>query len=546
MSSCDDFTEYYKDLLEGLYDCADRIVLNGYFPMGQQGGGFRLWWRQLTGSEETLDQNHLTRMAGDLSRKVHAFAKKKDIPIIHCETGIRKGDLAQKYLPRDTSFQGLFLILVAKSPGLVWEVQQCKNGIPHLDRKKPWPYVNHYHFHIVDKEWGHITIKMSGHPPFNVQVMLNGHEWVERKARKKTISSVKEGNCFVGGSDFMALDRVADTLCRKDAIGQLAKACDRWVYSTCLAFALDTEEQKRSGFHYKYSCYQIEYSRNLLFERGSILDEVYQGLIDRNRSILNMDKVKTIFGWKKRPHNKTTPARLERILDGPKYDLTVFKVHFGKLTLKIYDKGARVLRIEAVAHNVKELRCGKILERLPDMLAKLRQMVSDFLNLICATHISYLDEGILDAISQPSDRGTRRLAGIDLQKPRVRAVSEALLTLSAKPGGFTVKELAQKTGELLKNVTYTVRQAAYDLNKFKGKNMIVTMSNSRCCRLSSFGIRILSGLIILREKVIKPVLAGICKKKIGRPPKNMQKLDSSYDILRSEMFKLLGDLNLVA
>ena len=43
-------------------------------------------------------------------------------------------------------------------------------------------------------------IKMSGHPPFGIQVMLNGHEWVERQAQKQTISIQKEGNCFTGGS----------------------------------------------------------------------------------------------------------------------------------------------------------------------------------------------------------------------------------------------------------------------------------------------------------------------------------------------------------
>jgi len=544
MLSYDDFTEYHNDLLEGTYDCVDRIVLNGYFPLGQQGGAFRVWWRRLTGSEETLDTNHLARMAGAFSRRVHAFAKKRHIPILHCEPGTRKGDLAETYLPKDPSFRGLFLILVAKAPGLVWEVRPCKNGSPHLERRIPWPYVNHYHFHIVDKEWGHLTIKMSGHPPFNIQVMLNGHEWVERKARKKTISSVKEGNCFVGGSDFMALDRVADTLRRKDAIGQLAKACDRWVYSTCLSFALDTEEQKRSGFHYQYSCYQIEYSRNLLFERGTVLDQVYQGLIDRNRSLLDLDRIKTIFGWKKRPHNRAVAPRLERLLEGPTYDLTVFKIHFGKLSLKMYDKGARVLRIEAIAHNVKELRCGKRLEKLSEMLARLRQIVSDFLNALCAAHISYLDEGMLDSLSQPTQRGTRRLAGIDLQKARMRAVSEALLALSAKPSGFSIKELAEKTGHVLKGIPYTVRQAAYDLAKFRGKNMLVSVASSRFYRLSSFGTRLLAGIIILREKVIKPVLAGLCKKKVGRPPKNMQPRDTSYDTLRNEMLKLLGQLNL--
>ena len=30
----DDFTERYRDLLTGWYDCVDRIVLNAYYPMG--------------------------------------------------------------------------------------------------------------------------------------------------------------------------------------------------------------------------------------------------------------------------------------------------------------------------------------------------------------------------------------------------------------------------------------------------------------------------------------------------------------------------------
>jgi hypothetical protein len=30
----------------------------------------------------------------------------------------------------------------------------------------------------MDPQWGHVTIKMSGHPPFGAQVILNGHEYV--------------------------------------------------------------------------------------------------------------------------------------------------------------------------------------------------------------------------------------------------------------------------------------------------------------------------------------------------------------------------------
>ena len=257
MKEDDDFSHYFGDALEGRYDCVDRIVVNGYFPRGHSGGGFRSWWRDLTGSDESLDQEHLVRMAGRFSRRVHHYAKANGLALIHCAAGERKHRLAEEHLPKDPNFTGLFLILVAKAPALVWKITRGQSQVPHLEASKPWPYVNHYHFHFIDKEWGHLTIKMSGHPPFGMQVMLNAHEWVERRARKETVSVIKEGNCFVGGS-FQALDQIADTLCENHTIGRLTEVCERWVYSSCLCFGLDIEEQRRSGFRYQYSCYQLE------------------------------------------------------------------------------------------------------------------------------------------------------------------------------------------------------------------------------------------------------------------------------------------------
>jgi hypothetical protein len=51
----DGLSTLYQDLLGGSYDCVDRIVLNAYFHMGHHPGGFRVWWRALTGSDETLE-----------------------------------------------------------------------------------------------------------------------------------------------------------------------------------------------------------------------------------------------------------------------------------------------------------------------------------------------------------------------------------------------------------------------------------------------------------------------------------------------------------
>jgi DNA-binding transcriptional ArsR family regulator len=488
-------------------------------------------------------------MAGRFSRRLRGWAKKNAVPVIYCPPKTRKHELAQTYLPQDPHYQGLFLILVAKAPGLVWEVTQSKNGQPHLQRKMPWPFINHYHFHIIDAQWGHITIKISGHPPFGMQIMLNGHEWVERQALKQTISVQKEGNCFVGGS-FQGLDQIADTLCDDHTIGRLTELCDRWAYSSCLCFALDLDEQLRSQFRYRYSVYQIEYSRNLLFTRGTVLDAVYQGLIERTRQYLDVPKLCTIFGYKKRPHSRRVkkPMRLQRILDQSAHDLTVFKLHFGPMTLKLYDKGPRVLRIEAIAHNTKGLRCGKLIEKLPIMLNKLQDMTIGFLNVVQAAHRSFLPDEALDSLIKPSQRGNRRLAGVDLQQPRIQAVSQAALALAAKPEGFTVKELAEKTRQLHPDdaADYTQRQAAYDLMKLRGKKLVERIKKTRYYRIKSAGIRILAGLLTLREKVIKPVLAGLGKPRVGRPPKTIHPMDQHYINLQREMRQMLVTLGLVA
>src|SRR5215472_1853829 len=60
------------------------------------------------------------------------------------------------------------------------------------------------------------------------------------------------------------------------------------------------------------------------------------------------------------------------------------------------------------------------------------------------------------------------------------------------------------------------------------------------------GIRTLAALLILREQVIKPVLAGVCRPKRGRPPKNLHPLDVHYQKLKVEMLATLKTLKLAA
>ncbi len=186
----DDLRCRHSDLLDGSYDCVDRIVLNAYNRFCYSAGGFREWWRRLmNGSDEQLDNAHLMRMAGRFSRRVRGFAKAHRVPVIDCRRGERKHDLAEDYLATHAVKRGLFLILVGRAEVPLWDVRRARSGSILLKRKKA--YVNHYSSHIMDPEWGHITIKMGGHPPFGAQIIPNGHEYVACRARKSNSTSAR-------------------------------------------------------------------------------------------------------------------------------------------------------------------------------------------------------------------------------------------------------------------------------------------------------------------------------------------------------------------
>src|SRR5664279_5380551 len=103
---------------------------------------------------------------------VKAWGAANGVPVIYCKSGERKHRIAEEYLAtHDIVKPGVFLVLAAKAPATIRQVHRSANGVIGNLAKK-YSYVNHYSFHIMDPQWGHVTIKMSGHPPFAAQVML--------------------------------------------------------------------------------------------------------------------------------------------------------------------------------------------------------------------------------------------------------------------------------------------------------------------------------------------------------------------------------------
>jgi hypothetical protein len=292
-----------------------------------------------------------------------------------------------------------------------------------------------------------------------------------------------KSGCFTGTTDPAGLAQIAETLSQDAAAGRLSQVTDRRIYTACLVFGLDLADQQRTCFRYAYSVYQAEYSRNLLFAYGGHMDRVFNAMLDRTRSRLDIPALRTLFGARRRPGKYgTQPSpRVGVALETPAWDLTVFKVHFGLLTLKGYTKGARVLRFEAITHNTRQLGCGRALDRFPQIIARLAGMCQRFCAALDCVDIGFLPDGTLDQLPLPAQLGASRVGGIDVNQPRIRAAPAAVLALAPAPGGFTVADMTAKvhamTGQT--HATYNTRQAAYDLRKLRAKQLVAKPARTR-------------------------------------------------------------------
>jgi hypothetical protein len=172
--------------------------------------------------------------------------------------------------------------------------------------------------------------------------------------------------------------------------------------------------------------------------------------------------------------------------------------------------------------------------------ARLAGMAGRFCTMLDCVDTGFIPGGTLDELPLPSQIGATRTGGIDLNKPRSRAVLTAALALAVAPGGFTVAEFTAKVRDMTGQHGYTIRNAAYDLRKLLADKP----GRTRRYFISPSAARIISALLTLREQVIAPLLAGVADPRIRRTPRHWTDIDRHYQALRLEMMALFADIGI--
>ena len=154
----------------------------------------------------------------------------------------------------------------------------------------------------------------------------------------------------------------------------------------------------------------------------------------------------------------------------------------------------------------------------------------------------------LENLPLPAQVGRTKVGGMDFHPPRMRRVTEAVLALSTSPAGFTASELAQKVQALSGAAPsdYGPRRAAYDLKKLRGKAMVRKIGSSRRYEPVPTGLRALTALVVMREKVIQPLLAASSQLAPLSTLKHPTPIDRHYQKLQAEMRNLFTTLGVAA
>src|SRR5208283_3289905 len=150
------------------------------------------------------------------------------------------------------------------------------------------------------------------------------------------------------------------------------------------------------------------------------------------------------------------------------------------------------------------------------------------------------------APSAPIPRREVHGRGIDLNKPRLRHVTEAIIALSASPD--TASALADQV-RALGNQTlsaYGPRQAAYDLKKLRGKQIVRRIGSTRRYEPLPSGLRAITALLVLRNKAIKPLLAAAQQIAPNNGGQNARAIDRYYLDLQRAMQGVFHELVIAA
>jgi len=198
-----------------------------------------------------------------------------------------------------------------------------------------------YYFYFIDREFGLCFMRVPTIAPYKVDFYFNGHNWLETKLKKRGIDYTKDDNAFTRIADFEEAQKLSDRLRVED----LHSALDIFIKRYCPMPA-------KWELSFNYTLKQAEYACDIIFKNEEALKPLYDNIIKTAMHTVTPDNIANFLGKRFSVlFEGEAGSRLGKRILG-----TRIKHQMGEISVKIYDKFGKILRIEVTSNDVSQLK----------------------------------------------------------------------------------------------------------------------------------------------------------------------------------------------
>ena len=270
------FIAKYHDQISGELNGFDRLVFRGSLRRLNYGG----WDPSLSamvarGMEQCLWQNkilfkdyseHVKGVSERLKKaSLRPFEEQKLTVMFLRSPSVDKDALARRIAVEKKISSGPVCVLSALEPSPTFE----HRGTHIIRRDRPCHVLYHYQIH---PEVGWMYARIQTWFPFNIQVGLNGREWLARQMDKQNLKYRQQGNCFVWIENYDQAQQLMNQQLNTDWAEMLN------------GFARQLNPIHESLFasyptSYYWTCHQSEWATDLVFREADFLKRLMPLLV---------------------------------------------------------------------------------------------------------------------------------------------------------------------------------------------------------------------------------------------------------------------------
>jgi hypothetical protein len=389
----DRFVAKFAEQITGVLSGFDRLVFRGsLIPLMRAGGMF--FFLRAAGVLLLDFKRYVLATTERLKHASLAEAHARDRPIRYLESPtINKELLARQLLAEHPVEDGLICVFTALEPCMTFEYHRSQNRDERGLRLRPSKCLHLYHYYRHQR-FGFINARIQTWFPFNVQICLNGREWLAQQlARRGCTDFLRDDNCFTRLGDPGLAQRLMDLQLSVDwprALNAIARRLN----------PLHTAIFKPNPMDYYWSAYQTEWATDLLFKDPRTLAASYPALVRLAMHHFHRPDVMRFLGRK--AHGNFTGELTTSFKDRPEGVRVKHWAHGN--SIKMYDKAGSVLRVETTIGKTTDFKVLRPLQDDPDGRLAWRPLRKGVADLHRRAQVSQrANDTYLDALAAVND-----------------------------------------------------------------------------------------------------------------------------------------------